>query len=110
MRQETELGGSTEKYGWFKTILARQVLLWHRLWVMARYRVGWSKAGATVDEYYYQKCMQTQQANILYRPAQGALEVGPQSRMNWNNSGIIEWIVVLIIIWVLSRIIKKSKK
>lgn len=110
MRQENELQGSTEKYGWLKTILVRQVLLWRTLWVMARYRVGWSKARATVDEHYYQKCMQTGKANILYRPAQNAMEVGPQARLNWNSSSIIEWLVLIIIIWVLSRIIKKAKR
>ena len=110
MRQESELQGSNESYSWLKTILVRQLLLWHTIWVMARYRVGWNKARATVDEHYYQKCMQTGQANILYRPAQNAMEVGPQNRLNWNKSSIVEWLVVLIIIWVLSRIIKKAKR
>ena len=107
MRQENELLNQTKEYGWFKERLIRQYLLWSAVYVMLTRRVGWNKAVSTIDAEYYTKCLNTGEANILYRPANDlTLEIGPQRRIQQG----FDWWLVLIIAIVLRWLYKKFRK
>jgi hypothetical protein len=78
--------------------------------VMLTKRVGWMKAQATIDQEYYQRCLNTGKANFLYRPAdlsQG--EIGPQSTKNFSG-GWWDWLLIVLIILWLYRRIKNAKR
>jgi hypothetical protein len=106
MRQENELQNFSE-YGFFKERLVRQYLLWSAVYVMITRNVNWSKALSTVDAEYYNKCLNTGEANILYRPANPlTTEIGPQIRIEQG----FDWWLVLIIAIVLRWLFKKLKK
>jgi hypothetical protein len=106
MRQESELLNQTKEYGWFKERLIRQYLLWSAVYIMITRNVNYSKAISTIDAEYYQKCVNTGEANILYRPAEMTTELGPQRRI---QQGFDWWLVVIIAI-VLRWLYKKVKK
>jgi len=107
MRQENELLNQTKEYGWFKERLIRQYLLWSAVYVMITRNVNYSKAISTVDAEYYAKCVNTGEANILYRPADPMTqEIGPQMRIQQG----FDWWLVLIIAIVLRWLYKKLKK
>ena len=105
MRQENELQNIKE-YGFWKERFARQVLLWSAVYVMITRNVGFRKALSTIDAEYYTKCLNTGEANILYRPAvPNTNEVGPQMRIQQE----FDWWLVLIIAIVLRWLYKKMK-
>ena len=107
MRQESELLNQTKEYGWFKERLIRQYLFWSAVYVMIKYNVGFKKALSTIDAEYYAKCVNTGEANILYRPADPMTqEIGPQMRIQQG----FDWWLVLIIAIVLRWLYKKYKK
>lgn len=91
--------------GLFKLGILIEVIL-----VMLVKRVNWPKALATVDQKYYQKCLDTGEANFVYRPADITRgEIGPQSTDNFSGYKW-DWIwLVLIILWLYRRI-KKAKQ
>ena len=91
--------------GLFKLGILFEVLL-----VMLVKRVNWQKALATVDQLYYQKCLDTGEANFVYRPADLLRgEIGPQSTDNFSGKKW-DWIwLILIILWLYRRI-KKAKR
>lgn len=106
MRQENELQNIKE-YGFWKERYARQVLLWSAVYVMITRQVSWSKAVSTIDAEYYTKCLNTGEANILYRPADPMTpEIGPQRRIEEQ----FDWWLVLIIAIVLRWLYKRFKK
>ena len=106
MRQENELQNIKE-YGFWKERYARQVLLWSAVYVMITRQVSWSKAVSTIDAEYYTKCLNTGEANILYRPADPlTTEVGPQRRTKEQ----FDWWLVIVIAIVLRWVYKKLKK
>ena len=106
MRQENELQNISE-YGFWKRRLVGQILLWSALYVMITRQVGWSKAVSTIDTEYYTKCLNTGEANILYRPADPmTIEIGPQRRIEDK----FDWWLVIIIAIVLRWLYKKLKK
>ncbi len=107
MRQESELLNQTKEYGWFKERLIRQYLLWSAVYIMITRNVNYSKAISTVDAEYYQKCVNTGEANILYRPADlMTTELGPQLRIQQG----FDWWLVIIIAIVLRWLYNKLKK
>ena len=107
MRQENELLDQTGNYGWFTERLIRQYLLWSAVYIMITRNVNYSKAISTVDAEYYQKCVTTGKANILYRPADPmTTELGPQMRIQQE----FDWWLVIIIAIVLRWLYKKLKK
>jgi hypothetical protein len=107
MRQESELLNQTKEYGWFKERLIRQYLLWSAVYIMITRNVNYSKAISTVDAEYYQKCVNTGEANILYRPADPmTIEIGPQMRI---QQGFDWWLVILLAI-VMRWLYKTLKK
>jgi len=107
MPQELESNVNVEEYTWFQYLLVRQAILWHRLWIITSQGVGWVEAGQQIDDYYKNKCIETGEANILYRPPQGPHEIGPQSRLEYYNTKIMDWVWAFIIILVLYKIFKK---
>jgi hypothetical protein len=77
--------------------------------VMVVKRVGYSKAVATVDQFYYQKCKDTNTENYLYRPPTNANEIGPQSTGR-TSGGWWDWIIIVIVAWYVYKQIKKAKR
>ena len=107
MRQENELLDQTAEYGWFKERRIRQYLFWSAVYVMITRNVGFRKALSTIDAEYYTKCLNTGEANILYRPAvPNTSELGPQMRIQQE----FDWWLVLIIAIVLRWLYKKFKR
>jgi hypothetical protein len=106
MRQENELQ-NISSYGFWKERLVRQYLLWSAVYIMITRNVNYSKAISTIDAEYYQKCVNTGEANILYRPADPmTTEIGPQMRIQQG----FDWWLVIIIAIVLRWVYKKLKK
>ena len=94
-------------YSWFKERLVRQYLLWSAVYVMITQKVTFAKAQGMVSYEYWKKCMDTGEANILYRPADSSIgEIGPQRR----TEGSVDWWLLVIIAMVLYRLYKKYKK
>lgn len=107
MRNQQEIPNELQSYGWFKERLIRQYLLWSAVYLMITRNVNYSKAIATIDAEYYNKCVNTGEANILYRPADPLTnEIGPQMRI---QQGFDWWLVILLAI-VLRWLYNKLKK
>ena len=107
MRRENEVMNQLEDYSWFKERRIRQWLLWSAVYIMLTRRVSWNKAVSTIDAEYYTKCLNTGEANILYRPANDlTLEIGPQRRIQQG----FDWWLVIIIAIVLRWLYKKLKR
>ncbi len=105
MRQENELQDIKE-HGFWKERYARQVLLWSAVYVMITRNVNWSKALSTLDAAYYNECLNTGEANILYRPANPlTTEIGPQIRIEQG----FDWWLVIILAIILRWLYKKLK-
>jgi hypothetical protein len=106
MRQENELLSQTKEYGGFKERLIRHYLLWSALYIMINRNVFYSNAISTLDAEYYAKCVNTGEANILYRPADPMTnELGPQMRIQQG----FDWWLVIIVAIVLRWLYKKIK-
>ena len=106
MRQENGLQNIAE-YGFWKERYARQVLLWSAVYVMITRQVSWGKAVSTIDAEYYTKCLNTGEANLLYRPADPlTTELGPQRRTKEQ----FDWWLVILIAIVLRWVYKKLKR
>jgi len=107
MSEENEVTNRNKYYGWFKERLVRQYLLWSAVYVMITRKVSFAKAQGMVSYEYWKKCMDTGEANILYRPADSSIgEIGPQRR----TEGSVDWWLLVIIAMVLYRLYKKYKK
>ena len=101
---------NTLDYGWFKTMLVRQYLLWSVVYTMIKYNVSWNKAKSTIDTEYYNKCMSTGEPNLLYRPgliANG--EIGPQKRLKklWPW---LDYLLYALVAYYVYQKLKKNKK
>jgi hypothetical protein len=97
-------------YGWFKTILVRQYLLWSTVYTMIKYNVPWNKAKSTIDREYYYKCLNTGDPNLLYRPgliANG--EIGPKQRTKELSSYWDILLYLLVALYVYYKLKNKKK-
>jgi len=97
-------------YGWFKTILVRQYLLWSVVYTMIKYNVSWDKAKSTIDTEYYNKCLTTGEPNLLYRP--GLIvngEIGPTKRTQQSSKYWDVLLYALVAFYVYQKLKKKKK-
>lgn len=107
MRNQQEIPNELREYGIIWERLIRQYLLWSAVYVMITRNVNYSKAIATIDAEYYNKCANTGEANILYRPADPlTTEIGPQKRI----AQTFDWWLVILLAIVLRWLYKKMKK
>ena len=97
-------------YGWFKTILVRQYLLWSVVYTMIKYNVSWNKAKSTIDTEYYNKCLTTGEPNLLYRP--GLIvngEIGPTKRTQQSSKYWDYLLYLLVALYVYYKLKNKKK-